>query len=124
MPDGFDENIIGMNVGETKTFTFEGPGIDDDGNEIVETIECTVTVKEIQKKVVPAIDDAWVAKYMPMYKDAAALRGRHPLRPEPPAVGAAVRGLQAPTWPPASWPSASRASIADEVYEAMSRRTS
>ena len=48
MPDGFDENIIGMDVGETKTFTFEGPGIDDEGNEIVETIECTVTVKEIQ----------------------------------------------------------------------------
>ncbi len=23
MPDGFDENIIGMNVGETKEFTFE-----------------------------------------------------------------------------------------------------
>ena len=72
MPDGFDENIIGMDVGETKTFTFEGPGIDDEGNEIVETIECTVTVKEVQKKVAPAIDDAWVAKFMPMFKDAAA----------------------------------------------------
>ena len=75
MPDGFDENIIGMDVGETKTFTFEGPGIDDEGNEIVETIECTVTVKEMQKKVVPAIDDEWVAKNLPMYRDAAALRG-------------------------------------------------
>ena len=30
---------------------------DDEGNEIVETIECTVTVKEIQKKVAPVIDD-------------------------------------------------------------------
>ena len=74
MPDGFDENIIGMDVGETKTFTFEGPGIDGEGNEIVETIECTVTVKEIQKKVAPVIDDAWVAKFMPMYKDVAAMR--------------------------------------------------
>ena len=62
-------------MGETKTFTFEGPGLDDDGNEIVETVECTATVKEVQKKVVPAIDDAWVAKNMPMFKDAAALRG-------------------------------------------------
>ena len=75
MPDGFDENIIGMKPGETKTFTFEGPGLDDDGNEIVETVECTATVKEVQKKVIPAINDAWVAKNMPMFKDAAALRG-------------------------------------------------
>lgn len=74
MPDGFDENIVGMDVGETKTFTFEGPGLDDDGNEIVETITCTVTVKEIQKKAIPVIDDAWVTKFMPMYKDLAALR--------------------------------------------------
>ena len=74
MPDGFDENIIGMKPGETKTFTFEGPGLDDDGNEIVETVECTATVKEIQKQVIPAINDAWVKKNMPMFKDAEALR--------------------------------------------------
>lgn len=75
MPDGFDENIIGMEVGETKTFTFEGPGIDDEGNETTETVDCTVTVLEIQKRVIPAINDAWVAKNMPMYRDATALRG-------------------------------------------------
>ena len=100
MPDGFDENIIGMDVGETKTFTFEGPGIDDEGNEIVETIECTVTVKEIQKKVAPVIDDAWVAKFMPMYKDVAAMRDD--IR----------RGELAKRF---------KGSIADEVYESMSR---
>ncbi len=75
MPDGFDENIIGMKPGETKSFTFEGPGIDDDGNEVTETVECTATVIEIQKKVLPDINDEWVKKYMPMYKDAASLRG-------------------------------------------------
>lgn len=74
MPDGFDENIIGMKPGETKTFTFEGPGLDDDGNEVTETVECTATVKEIQKQVIPAINDAWVAKNMPMFKSADALR--------------------------------------------------
>lgn len=74
MPEGFDENIIGMNVGETKTFTFEGPGLDDKGNEVSEVIECTATIKEIQKKVTPEINDEWVKTNMPMYKDAAALR--------------------------------------------------
>lgn len=74
MPDGFDEAIIGMDVGETKTFTFEGPSLDDDGNEITQTIECTATVKEIQKRVIPTINDEWVKKNMPMYKDAEALR--------------------------------------------------
>lgn len=74
MPEGFDENIIGMNVGETKTFTFEGPGLDEQGDEITETIECTATVKEIQKEVIPTIDDEWVKKYMPLYRDATALR--------------------------------------------------
>ena len=29
----------------------------------------------MQKKVLPAIDDEWVAKNLPLYRDAAALRG-------------------------------------------------
>lgn len=74
MPDGFDENIVGMNVGETKSFTFEGPGLDDDGNEVTEVIDCVVTVKEAQKKVVPEVDDEWVKTYMPMYKSVEDLR--------------------------------------------------
>ena len=68
MPDGFDREIIGMQPGETKTFTFE------DFNEITEVIDCTVTVKEIQKPTLPEIDDEWVAANMPMYKSAADLR--------------------------------------------------
>ncbi|MCI8450964.1 MAG: trigger factor [Eggerthellaceae bacterium] len=74
MPDGFDREIIGMQPGETKTFTFEGPGLDEDFNEITEVIDCTVTVKEIQKPTLPEIDDEWVAANMPMYKSAADLR--------------------------------------------------
>lgn len=75
MPEGFDENIMGMQPGETKTFTFEGPGIDEDYNEITQVIDCTVTIKEIQREAVPVIDDAWVARNMPMYKSCADLRG-------------------------------------------------
>lgn len=73
MPEDFEKHLIGMNVGETKSFSFDLPGMnaDDKGD----TVDCTVTVKEMQKKVVPAIDDEWVAKNLPMYRDAAALRG-------------------------------------------------
>lgn len=74
MPDGFDEQIIGMNVGETKTFSFEGPSFDDEGNNIMQEVVCTVTVLEMQKRVLPTIDDEWVKKYMPLYPTAAALR--------------------------------------------------
>ena len=65
MPEDFEKHLIGMNVGETKSFSFDLPGMnaDDKGD----TVDCTVTVKEMQKKVVPAIDDEWVAKNLPMY---------------------------------------------------------
>lgn len=75
MPDGFDENIIGMEVGETKTFTFTGPSIDENGKEIEQVVECTATVKEIQKRIIPAITDAWVEKNMPMMNGVEALKG-------------------------------------------------
>lgn len=74
MPDGFDENIIGMDVGETKTFTFEGPGLDDENNPTMDEIECTVTVKAIQNEVVPTIDEEWITKNMPLYKSYDAFR--------------------------------------------------
>lgn len=74
MPDGFDQEILGMQPGETKTFTFEGPSVDDDLNEITQTVEATVTVKEIQREVEPVIDDAWVKANMPMYKSLEDLR--------------------------------------------------
>ena len=75
MPESFDEGILGMMPGETRSFTFEGPGLDDDYNEIMETVKCTVTVIEMQKQAAPVIDDAWVQKNMPMYKNVAELRG-------------------------------------------------
>jgi len=74
MPEGFDENVIGMKPGDTKTFTFEGPSFDEDFNPITQTIECTLTVKEIQLAVSPEIDDEWVKMNMPWYKDAASLK--------------------------------------------------
>lgn len=74
MPDDFDDAVIGMNVGETKTFTFEGPGLDDNGQPKMDEVKCTVTVKELQKKVIPAVTDEFVTKYMPMYKNLEELK--------------------------------------------------
>ncbi len=76
MPVGFDEGIDGMQVGETRTFTFEGPGLDENYNEIMETYETTITMLENQKEVVPVVDDEWVKKNMPMYKDVADMRAK------------------------------------------------
>jgi len=76
MPKGFDEGIDGMVVGETRTFTFEGPGLDENYNEIMETYETTITMLENQKEIVPVVDDEWVKNYMPMYKDVADMRAK------------------------------------------------
>ena len=73
MPEGFEEQIIGMNVGETKSFTFESPSLD--GNDShSESIECTVTINAIQEKVVPETDDEWVKKFFPMYQSLQELK--------------------------------------------------
>ena len=74
MPIGFDDNLFGMEVGETRTFTFEGPGLDADMNEVMESYETTITLLEVQKEIVPVINDEWISKNMPMYKSLADLR--------------------------------------------------
>lgn len=74
MPAGFDEQIIGMRPGETKTFTFEGPDVDAQGNETTTTVETTATVIELQQECTPAITDAWLARNMPVFKTVDELR--------------------------------------------------
>ena len=74
MPAGFDEQIIGMKPGETKTFTFEGPDVDIQGNETTTTVETTATVIELQQECTPAITDAWLARNMPVFKTVDELR--------------------------------------------------
>ena len=74
MPESFDSQIIGMDVGETKSFSFEGEGFDEDGNSVMKTYDCTVTVKEVKREIKPRITDEWVKKTMPMYQSADELR--------------------------------------------------
>ena len=74
MPAGFDEQIIGMKPGQTKTFSYTGPDVDEHGKETLTTVETTVTVIELQQECVPAITDAWLARNMPVFKTVDDLR--------------------------------------------------
>ncbi|MDD6288795.1 MAG: trigger factor [Eggerthellales bacterium] len=63
MPDDFDEAIIGMKVGETKTFTFLGPDtvLNEDGTPKMDEYECTATVNRILTSQAPTLNDGWAA---------------------------------------------------------------
>ena len=76
MPDDFDAAIIGMKVGETKTFTFLGPDLafDENGNVKMDEYETTVTLKRILGARTPAIDDSWAQTVMPGVTTLAELR--------------------------------------------------
>lgn len=76
MPDDFDAAVIGMGVGETKTFTFFGPDIvpDADGNVKMDEYETTVTVKRIIDSVAPEPDDAWARTVRPGIESLEQLR--------------------------------------------------
>lgn len=74
MPGGFEEAIVGMDVGETKSFTFTAPSTDADGKTTDVKLNCTVTILEMLKEVLPTIDDAWVLQNEPMYGTLDALR--------------------------------------------------
>lgn len=76
MPEGFDEAIEGMMVGETRNFTFEGPGLDENKNEVMEEYKCEITLLEMQREVVPVIDDEWISKFLPMYSSLEELRSK------------------------------------------------
>ena len=51
MAEDFEKHLIGMNVGETKSFSFDLPGMnaDDKGD----TVDCTVTVRRCRKRSSP-----------------------------------------------------------------------
>lgn len=74
MPESFDEQLLGMDVGETKSFSFEGEGYDSDGLRTMRTYECTVTIKEMKQEVLPELTDEWVKRVMPTYDSIDKLR--------------------------------------------------
>jgi len=74
-PPGFDDQVVGMTVGEAKRFPVEYPA-DYSITELAgTTVHYGVTVKGIKKRVVPALDDEF-AKDLGEFADLDALRTR------------------------------------------------
>lgn len=78
MPDAFDEGVIGMKVGETKTIVYEGPEMElgPDGKPIMKEYVSTVTVKRIIDMQPAELSDAWAKTTLPGVKDMADLRAK------------------------------------------------
>lgn len=76
MPDDFDDAIVGMKVGETKTFSFMGPEmeLDASGMPIMKEYVSTATVKRIIDSVAPEPDDEWAKTVKPGINTLAELR--------------------------------------------------
>jgi trigger factor len=74
-PPGFDDNLIGLNEGDAKTFTIHFPG-SYPAEELANTDQTyAVTVKGIRRRVLPELDDEF-AKDVGEFESLAALRER------------------------------------------------
>lgn len=76
LPEEFDEQILGMKDGESKTFDFDLPGMPGGEGELGKprTATTTVNIIQVNKKVVPSITDAWVEVNVPEAKNVEGLR--------------------------------------------------
>jgi trigger factor len=72
-PPGFDDQVLGMAVGETKSFTLTYPNDYSKADLAGSTVDYTVTVKEIKRRVVPTLDDEF-AKDVGDFESLEALR--------------------------------------------------
>ena len=92
-PPGFDDQMIGMTPATTKTFTITYPADYAIAELAGGTVDYTVTLKEIKKRVVPALDDE-LAKDLGEFDSLDALRAhvRHDLEHE--ATHASERQLR------------------------------
>jgi trigger factor len=93
-PPGFDEQLLGLEPGMTKTFTLHYPG-DYAITELADThVTYTVTVKGLKRRVLPELDDEF-AKDLGEYETVEALRTRVREDLEHEARHAAERDLRA-----------------------------
>ena len=72
-PPGFDEQMFGMTPGATKSFTITYPADYTIAELAGGTVDYTVTLKEIKKRVVPALDDE-LAKDLGEFESLDGLR--------------------------------------------------
>ena len=76
LSQGFDDALIGMKPGDSRSFEFELPVSYAEDNSPAETrtVATTIDLLQIDKRVVPAITDAWVKANMPDARDVDGLR--------------------------------------------------
>jgi trigger factor len=92
-PPGFDDHVIGMQVGDTKSFRITYPNDYSNPDLAGGTVDYTVTVKELKRRVVPALDDEF-AKDLGEFDSLEALRTRVRSDLEAEATEAADRQLR------------------------------
>ncbi len=92
-PPGFDDQVAGMSLGETKSFTLTYPNDYSNPDLAGSTVDYTVTVKEIKRRVVPALDDEF-AKDLGDFESLDALRARVRADLEAEATEASERQLR------------------------------
>lgn len=94
-PPGFDAEVTGMTVGESRTFTLSYPA-DYAVAELAGTsVGYTVTLKELRRRVVPALDDEFAKDLGEELESLDALRARVRTDLEAEAKEAAERQLRA-----------------------------
>ncbi len=74
-PPGFDEQLLGLNVGATKEFTIQYPSDYPIGELAGTDVSYTVTVKAIKRRVLPELDDEF-AKDLGEFENLDGLRAR------------------------------------------------
>jgi trigger factor len=74
-PPGFDEQLLGLTAGQTKTFTVRFPADYTIGELANTEVEYTVVAKELRRRVLPELDDEF-AKDLGEFETLDALRAR------------------------------------------------
>lgn len=74
-PPGFDDALVGMNPGESKSFDVNYPADYAIGELAGTTVQYTASIKAIRKRVLPDLDDEF-AKDLGEFENLAALRAR------------------------------------------------
>ena len=74
-PPGFDEQLLGLETGATTSFPVRYPADHQIGELAGTRVAYTVTVKNIRRRVLPALDDEF-AKDLGEFEDLASLRTR------------------------------------------------
>ena len=72
VPEGFLQGVLGMRAGEMRKVEFSVEPAS--GDAPAERYKADVTLHQVQKRVVPALDDAWVAENLPQFETLEGFR--------------------------------------------------